>query len=119
MGKLADSKGILTNAEEFLQEHGYEIGGDDPKDKLRELIIPTLTHSRNTQSSLYNWQPPHSRGVFRMFKNLVLGKIKNIVVAILEKPMMKQQKYNELMYQAVIELAKENEALKDSSSTHD
>jgi hypothetical protein len=54
-----------------------------------------------------------------MFKNLVLGKIKNIVVAILEKPMMKQQKYNELMYQAVIELAKENEALKDSSSTHD
>ena len=45
-------------------------------------------------------------------KNMVLGRLKNITLNVVERESMKQQKFNELTYQSIQNLTKEIEELK-------
>lgn len=106
------SKKILEKTRQFLHAHGELEDSASSKDKLRELIIPALQSSKNIQSAFYSWEPPHSKGLARKPKNFILQKLKSIVINILEKSFMRQQKYNELLFQAVSELKTENDDLR-------
>lgn len=107
-----NSAQILQNADDLLTAEGYENAADGSRDKLRDLVIPALTSAKDIQTSFYSWQPTQGNALIRVGKSLVLGRLKNIIINVLDKMVTRQQKYNELMFQAVQELAKENAELK-------
>lgn len=111
MSKLPTSEELLKNTQEFLENQGFSQD-QDVEDKL-EKLIEMLSKSRNTQGAFYGWEPPHGGGVARKLKNTIQTKLKNIILNTLEKYVMRQQKFNELTYQTILELKQENEQIKE------
>ncbi|MCA9379142.1 hypothetical protein KC640_01825 [Candidatus Dojkabacteria bacterium] len=113
------SEEILAKTRELLKNEGYDLEDNSTGDKLDKLIIPALAASRNVQGALYSYEPAYGSSIVRKLKNFVLGKLRNITVAVVEKAIMRQQKVNELTYQAILELQKENAQLrKQLESNH-
>lgn len=108
---------LLEKAKEFGKQNGL-VEGSDPSmnDKLRSSILPALAASRSVQDSLYSWKPRQGGSFTRRLKSSLLSKIKMVVVNVLERFVNKQQKYNELTYQAIVELASENAKLREQIS---
>ncbi len=96
---------ILTNTRTFLHKQGLNENVE-AEDRL-EKIFEILAASRNTASALYNWEPPQGKGLPRKIKNFIQLKLKNIILNTLEKYVMRQQKYNEVVYQALLEIKTE------------
>ena len=94
---------MSKKVDKFLESQGFDVQDTDQSDKLAQ-IIKMLETSRNTQNALYSWEPAHGTGLVRGLKNFILKKIKNVVVNILEKYINRQQKFNELTYQALVEI---------------
>ena len=111
-----ESQAILENAKKMLKAEGITTDSSEPDNKLEQHILPVLEKSRDIQSYLYSYEPPHASGIVRKAKNFVLTKFRNIIVNVMERVTMRQQKYNELLYQAIIELQRENAELKDQIS---
>ncbi len=111
-----EKKELLENVNEILADEGYESSESESENKLEELILPALATSRDIQSYLYAYEPPSGKGFVRKIKNTLLSKLRNIIVNVLERLTMRQQKFNELTYQALIELTEENKNLKDQLS---
>lgn len=100
----------MQNVEEVLKNEGLDTDHNSnmsPVEKLEKLIIPAFENSRNIQSSLYAYQPTPGSGFVRKVKNTILSKVRNITIAVLERTIMRQQKVNELTYQALLEIVKE------------
>lgn len=107
MPNIPQEDEILNYTREFLDKQGYS-SDSEPEDKL-DKIFEILAASRNTASALYGWEPPQGKGLPRKLKNFVQLKLKNIILNTLEKYVMRQQKYNEVVYQALLELKKERD----------
>lgn len=107
---------VLQNVDDLLSDEGLTPDQADSGHKLEEHILPVLEKSRDIQSYLYSYEPPHARGFVRKLKNTFLTKMRNIIVNVMERATMRQQKYNELTYQAILELAQENRELKSEIS---
>lgn len=105
---------LLANVQSVLQSEG-SVAESSNKDKLRELILPALESTRNTHSALYGYEPPHASGFVRKLKNFVLSKFRNVTINVLEQQVMKQQKFNELTYQALLEMSQELDRLKNKN----
>jgi hypothetical protein len=120
MDKLPSSEEILAKATDFLQTQGVDNEGQPstPEEKMAQ-IMEALTKARNTQSALYSWEPPSGGGLARKVKNTIQLKLKNIILNALEKYVARQQKFNEIAYQAIVALHEENlhltEKLKQTS----
>jgi hypothetical protein len=80
------------------------------KDKLAEMTIPLLKNNHDIQSQFGTWKPTKS-GIW-FFANLIQTKLANIVVAVTQPAIRKQQKFNQLALEAIIELKRENDQLK-------
>lgn len=106
------SEEILAKTRELLRNEGYNLDDSSTDDKLGKLIIPALAASRNVQGALYSYEPAYGSSIVRKLKNFILGKLRNITVAVVEKAIMRQQKVNELTYQAIIELQQQNAELR-------
>ncbi len=97
---------LIQNSEEFLNKYTNSEMKKLSRDELLEkFIIPGLENSKNILSSLYQYQPKDKAGLIGKVKNTILNKIRNVVLNVMEKQVMKQQKFNELMYEAVKILA--------------
>ena len=112
--KNPTSDQILESTNQFLDSLGLLEEGDSDQDKLTKLL-EVLAKSRNTQSAFYGWEPPHGGGFLRKIKNKIQLVIKNIILNTLEKYVMRQQKYNEVVYQTMMELVEENKRLREAA----
>jgi hypothetical protein len=92
---------LRSRAEQVLADQAYSSLTPANTDKLSAYILPAMQHSKNIQSGLYSWEPPVGGGRWRQIKNWILLKCKSVVVNILERSFVRQQKYNELNYQAL------------------
>lgn len=96
---------ILKKAEELLAEEQRSIPKDiDSYEKLSKYILPALEKNKSTLASLYQFAPKTSSSFLGRIKAKILSKLRNITINVVERESMKQQKYNELVYQALTEL---------------
>lgn len=109
MEKVPNSEGLLNNVNQILTEEGSEDTNQytDSLDILEKLILPGLKNSKNTMSSLYKYTPPQKGGILGKFKGMILIRLRNIVLNVVEAESMKQHKFNELTYKAIEELTAE------------
>lgn len=98
----------------------YDIGTviekKPPIIALQENIIPAMEQSKNTLGGLYKYSPNDKSGFIGKIKNLILGKLKNITINVVERQSMRQQKQNDLTYQAIQNLTAELQELKEKIS---
>ncbi len=114
-----ESSELLQQVDGVLRSEGMDSANNSkmtPLEKLEKLIIPAFESSKNVQSSLYAYQPTPGSGLVRRIKNKLLTKVRNVTIAVLERTIMRQQKVNELAYQAIIELKEELKVLKSKQS---
>lgn len=112
MDQLPSASSVLTKTQEFLSNHGHAHEQIlTTTDRLKSDILPALESAKQIQSTLYGWEPPRNQGSVRKLKNIALIRMKNVVVSMLETTIMRQQKFNELVYQALVELEAENKRL--------
>lgn len=105
---------LLIKAKEVLKNEGTDLDAQELSntDLLNEFILPGLKNSKDTLSTIYAFQSRAREGILGQFKTKIQNKIINTVVNVIEKPSMKQQKFNELTYQAIEKLVAENAELR-------
>jgi hypothetical protein len=116
--KLPIGKEVIERTREFLRSQGLLNTPEEETRKLEKVMV-ILGKARNTQSSFYDWEPSHGGGITRKIKNKLQMKLKNIILNTLEKYVMRQQKYNEVVFQGVTELYKQNLELKEQLKSNE
>ena len=101
---------ILNKTRVVLESEGVKIDRNKDTDALGNQILPAMASMRDIQTPLYSWEPIGRGGV----KRGILVRMRNIIVNVLERTIMRQQKYNELTYQAILELQSQLDAIKNS-----
>lgn len=104
-----DKEKLLKNAEMILEQEGYvdEDNNLSNIEIIEKHILPALKNSKNTLSEILNFESRDRKGIVGKVKSFILGKLKNIVINVVEKQSAKQQKFNELVYQAIEKLVEE------------
>jgi len=110
-----NSADILKSAEEILKNEDPNFEKEDmtTAQLLNEFILPGLNNSKDTMASIYEFKSRNRPGLFGKLKTAFQQKIINTVINVIEKPSMKQQKFNELTYKAIEALMKENKELRE------
>jgi len=110
---------LMQNAKTVLENEGELSSADNlsTDQVLKEFILPGLKNSKDTLSSIYTFKSRNREGFFGRFKTFLQSKIIYTVINVIERPSMKQQKYNVLLYKAIENLVKENEELKAELSS--
>lgn len=75
------------------------------KSLSKEEIILALENLAQTQSLIKSWEPSATGGFFGL-KVRILGKIKNVVVNVLNPYARKQEQFNTVVSKALIEILK-------------
>ena len=110
------SEELLEKVNQIIKNEGFAAPEDlSSSEKLDKYIIPGIQNSKNTLAELYKFSPKDKQGFVGKLKNMILGKVKNITLNVVERESMRQQKFNELTYQALVEMKKELEGLKSST----
>lgn len=104
---------LLKNLDEVLEEEGLSNPDLTNEEKLNDFILPSLEQSKATLANLYKFEPKNGKGILRKIKYKILSKIKNVTINVVERESMRQQRFNELTYQAIKILVEENEMLKE------
>lgn len=104
---MIDSKDILQKVGAILEDEKQDIQKQlQGYEKLDQYIIPALEKNKNTLASLYQFAPKTRQGIVGKIKGKILQKLHNVVINAVERESMRQQKYNDLLYQAILELKK-------------
>ncbi len=109
---------VLKKVDDLLEKEGLNKEDLSNDEKLSKYILPSLEQSKSTLSNLYKFQP-NSNGTLGKIKEKILSKLKNIVINVVERESMRQQKFNELTYQAIVALVEENKKLKEKLDKKD
>lgn len=107
-----NSEQMLNTTNEILKEEGaWEDSDRTPEETMLNFILPGLSSSKDTLSSIY-YKSRERGGFVGKFKTKIQSVIINTVINVVERQSMKQQKFNGLVYKAVETLQKENEELR-------
>jgi hypothetical protein len=107
---------LLQKVDELLAKEGHNVSELTREEKLYDFVLPGLEKSKSTLSSLYKYEPRNKRGIFGAIKFKILSKLKNIIINVVERESMSQQKVNELTFQAFVLLTEEIKTLKEKST---
>lgn len=106
---------ILQGLKNYISDEHLQLSSEKYQDNDPRLVKASLEIAESTKSILgglyYDFRKPN-QSKLRKLKNLVIGKIANIVRNTLERPLLTQQKFNEQSYFLLKLLLKENEQLK-------
>lgn len=104
---------LLKLVRELLEEEGVSISKSEDQSKIvKEYILPAINKSKDIQGELYKEFTYESTSKIKSMKNKILRKLGNITRNVVEKPLMKQQKFNNNVYLTLEYLLEENIRLK-------
>lgn len=105
----------MENAEKFLAKTAklLELQGETIDNKpqseeemLISYILPGMENSKEILSGIYSQKTRSRKGILGRIKGFLHQKLINIVINVIERPMLKQQKFNDLTYKAIEILSK-------------
>ncbi|MCA9386823.1 hypothetical protein KC669_02190 [Candidatus Dojkabacteria bacterium] len=116
---MINKEEILKRIGELIEEENLNTKTELSTEELfMQFILPSLEQSKQTLSSLYKFEVKNYGGITGKIKSKILSKIKNIVINVVERESMRQQKFNELVYQTLLLLVDEKMAQKGASSNN-
>lgn len=109
------SEEIIKKIEMMLEEEQRSIPKEiSSEEKLTKYILPALEKNKSTLANLYQYAPKTAQGIFGKLKAKILLKLRNVTINTVERESMRQQKFNELVYQAIVEMNKIRDEVKSS-----
>lgn len=113
MSENTKAEVLLKNVKYVLENEGTQTQKEMTSlEKLYKYLIPAMQNSKDTLEVLYDYKPREKSGIVGRLKNKILNKLKNVTLSTIEKQAIRQQKYNDLVFQAIENLSKEIEAIK-------
>ncbi|BCX13545.1 MAG: hypothetical protein KatS3mg085_077 [Candidatus Dojkabacteria bacterium] len=106
---MIDSEMLRSKAKSILKKEGKLKESNE--NFLKNFILPGLEASKNILETIY-FKPPKRFGLMGKIKTFVQEKIIFTTINVIEKPSMRQQKFNNLTFKAIEEITKEIENLK-------
>lgn len=99
---LPSGEELLEKVTGILDEHGLSQPKVAARTVLDEATLwRALGDNKDVQKYLYSWQPPQSQKVLQRAKNKIVGKLRNIIVNVLERFVVKQDGYNQFVYKVL------------------
>ncbi|MCA9381177.1 hypothetical protein KC678_02840 [Candidatus Dojkabacteria bacterium] len=115
---MINKEEVLKRIGELIEDEGISTKSNLSTEELfKEFILPSLDQSKQTLSSLYKFEVKNYSGIFGKLKSKIINKIKNIVINVVERESMRQQKFNELVYQSLLLLIDEKSNQNPTSSS--
>lgn len=111
---MIEKKEILEKLNIYLEEKGISKTNDDisNEEKLRRYGIKSLESTKGILQDLQSYSPPSGDSLTRKIKNKIIGLIRNVSISTIELLVIRQNKFNELTYQFIDMLQKENSELR-------
>lgn len=105
---MGNEEKFLDKTAKLLELQGETIDNkpQSEEEMLISYIIPGLENSKEILSGIYSQKTRSRKGFLGRIKSFLHQKLINIVINVIERPMVKQQKFNELTYKAIEILAK-------------
>ncbi len=113
MEKNDRAEKLLGDIRSELKAEGVKLNSSqDQQELIDKYIIPALESSKDIQRHLYTGFTSDGN-MLRRIKNKVIQKIANVTRNTVEKSFMKQQKFNDNVFQLLGYLLNENKKLKE------
>lgn len=108
-----DPKKILQKVDEILDAEGTTSKSNmSTTELLEQYLLPAMKQSKSTLGDLYAYEPRKKSGFIGKLRNKVINKLKNVTISTMERSMIRQQKYNELLFKSIEALIEENNKLR-------
>lgn len=99
---MPSSEDLLQKVAGILDEHGLSQPKVDAGTVLDEATLwRALGDNKDVQKYLYSWQPTQSPKMLARAKNKIVGKLRNVIVNVLERFVVKQDNYNQFVYKVL------------------
>lgn len=103
---------LLEKVRKLLASEGVSSGDKiEIEDEIESYLLPSLDKFREVQRFIYEPFLYEKAGFVGKLKNLILGKVGNISRNVVERSVMRQQKYNDNVYILLMHLYERNREL--------
>lgn len=103
---------MLEKVRKLLASEGVSSGDKiEIEDEIESYLLPSLDKFREVQRFIYEPFLYEKAGFVGKLKNLILGKVGNISRNVVERSVMRQQKYNDNVYILLMHLYERNREL--------
>ena len=106
-----EAKTLLEKVNKVLESEGVAASQLTNEEKLYDFIFPGIENAKSTLSSLHKNKKKKGNSPIGKIKSFILKRVRNIVINTVEAESMKQQKFNDMTYQALVILQEENKKL--------
>ncbi len=109
---VKEGEKLLEKVRKLLAEEGFSSSEKiEIENEIETYLLPSLDKFREVQRFIYEPFLYEKAGFLNKLKNLVLGKIGNVSRNVVERSVMRQQKYNDNVYILLMHLYKKNREL--------
>lgn len=105
---------LLKKVRELLKHEGISSSNKvEIENEIESYLLPSLDKFREVQRFIYEPFLYDKEGVISKLKNRILNKIGNVSRNVVERSIMRQQKYNDNVYILLMHLYKKNQELEE------
>jgi len=105
---------LLDRVRQVLKKEGLSTQDKvELENEVETYLLPALDKFRDAGRFIYEPFLFEKSGIIGKLKNLTLGKIGNVARNVVEKSVMRQQKFNDNSYTLLMHLYNENRELKE------
>ncbi len=105
---------LLEKVRELLKHEGISSSNKvEIENEIESYLLPSLDKFREVQRFIYEPFLYDKEGVISKLKNRILNKIGNVSRNVVERSIMRQQKYNDNVYILLMHLYKKNQELEE------
>lgn len=105
---------LLKKVRELLKHEGISSSNKvEIENEIESYLLPSLDKFREVQRFIYEPFLYDKEGVISKLKNQILNKIGNISRNVVERSIMRQQKYNDNVHILLMHLYKKNQELEE------
>jgi len=111
---VTEGEELLRKVRELLKHEGVSSSDKiEIENEIESYLLPSLDKFREVQRFIYEPFLYDKEGVVSKLKNQILNKIGNVSRNVIERSIMRQQKYNDNVYILLMHLYKKNQELEE------
>lgn len=111
---VIEGEELLKKVKELLKYEGVPSSDKiEIENEIESYLLPSLDKFREVQRFIYEPFLYDKEGVVSKLKNQILNKIGNVSRNVVERSIMRQQKYNDNVYILLMHLYKKNQELEE------
>lgn len=111
-----DKDKFLEKVRQYMKEKGIETTTlkNETADARLENLLASLNVSKNAPQEILKYKVRHRKGFFGKLKSYIERKISHLLIAILERNILAQQRFNDCAFEIIEILIEDRKKEKNS-----